>query len=292
MATSQQFLILDSSTLANFKSWGQAMSTFIASQWTQTADTGQINWSTVTLPAAGAIGGFEVYRPNDALTPIYLRIDYGRATSSSAAWFEVTIGTGTNGAGTLTGNVSSIHLGGQNNSNNASGGTSATWECDFSGSGSRLGLLLGRTAGSQVAQGFFVERSLDNTGAYTSTYMTLVTVGNFSGTNCTYQSTVLLSGTPVNANGGALTNPVVIADISTSCSANGGISISPVFPSFGNFGNPMTCVASARGADIVDGTTFTSVLYGSTFTYMGTKGTNSTQFFGPNSASALVMRYD
>ena len=291
--TSQQFLILDSSTLANFKSWGQAMSTFIASQWTQTSDTGQINWTTVSLPAAGSTGGFEIYRPNDALTPIYLRIDYGRATSSSAAWFEVTIGTGTNGAGTLTGNVSAVHLGGQNNGNNASGGTSATWECDFSGSGSRLGLLLGRNAGSQVAKGFFVERSLDNTGAYTSTYMTLVTVAEISpGTNCTYQSTVLLSGLPFNVSAGAITNPVVITDTSTSCAANGGIAISPVFPSFGQFGNPMTCVASARGADIVDGTTFTSVLYGSTFTYLGTKGTNTTQYFGPNINSALVMRYD
>lgn len=74
--------------------------------WIVTTDTGQ------TLPSA-LVGsgtpntkvGYRIYRMNDALqatSPVFIRIDFGCGSSSNPG-FWVTIGTGSNGAGTITG---------------------------------------------------------------------------------------------------------------------------------------------------------------------------------------------
>lgn len=73
----------------------------------QTADTGQVNPATVTLPATGAVAGYEVWRFDDAQQaafPLFLRIEYMRgSTGSQPPGFYLTVGQGSNGAGTLTG---------------------------------------------------------------------------------------------------------------------------------------------------------------------------------------------
>lgn len=131
---------------------------------------------------------------------------------------------------------------------------------------------------------------MNASGVYTSEYLTLISFGqNGASANLTFQSTLVLAGSVFDVNGGANTNPVVIGDLSTSCGANGNIALSPVFPSYGQFGNPMTAAGSARAADVVDGSTYLSSLYGNPVTYMASK---STPNFGPNNASALLMRYE
>lgn len=77
---------------------------------TQTADTGQINLSTVTAPTGGNQSqGYEIWRFNDTLQatkPVYLKVEYGSGSGSQhqfALWF--TIGTGSNGSGTITGTL-------------------------------------------------------------------------------------------------------------------------------------------------------------------------------------------
>lgn len=139
--------------------------------------------------------------------------------------------------------------------------------------------------------GFIVERSLNTSGAYTSEYATLLAFGQQSGSLLTNtpQSTLVIGGSVFNVVGSL---PVVIADISTSCAANGNIALSPVFPSYGQFGNPMTQAGSGRAADLTDGTIYTVTLYGTTMHFIASKSALSTQFFGPNNASCLLMRYD
>jgi hypothetical protein len=90
MATSQQFLVCDSSTLANFKSWAQAISGWFATAgWSQAADTGQVNWSTiVSVPGSGAYV-YEVWQPNDGLTTFYAKIEYGNSTASACPVSEL-----------------------------------------------------------------------------------------------------------------------------------------------------------------------------------------------------------
>lgn len=99
-------------TDAKFRTWGLACSTALqACGLTKTTDTGQVNWATVTKPVAintKATSGYEIYRFADTLQstkPVFLRIDFGSggvaSGNSPCTW--LTVGTGTDGAGTITG---------------------------------------------------------------------------------------------------------------------------------------------------------------------------------------------
>jgi hypothetical protein len=81
----------------------------------QTADTGQINWATVTWPPNNTVGGYEIWRFNDALqgtNPIFIKINYGTGNSSSPYPLRLTVqvGQGSNGSGTLTGTLSAANV--------------------------------------------------------------------------------------------------------------------------------------------------------------------------------------
>lgn len=75
----------------------------------QTSDTGQLDIATITVPGSyPAIAGYQIWRFNDALqttSPIFIKIGYGRYSSTSVGgtYLIVEIGTGTNGASTITG---------------------------------------------------------------------------------------------------------------------------------------------------------------------------------------------
>lgn len=97
-------------TDAKFRTWGLAMSTAAqASGLVKTSDTGQVNWATVTKPVAtNTKAGYEIYRFADTLQatyPIFFRVDYGSSgvTSGSGPSTWITIGTGSDGAGVITG---------------------------------------------------------------------------------------------------------------------------------------------------------------------------------------------
>lgn len=98
------------STDAKFRTWGSAVKALLAaSGLVQTTDTGQIDWTTVTKPVAiQTLAGYEIWRFNDSLQttdPIFIRIEYrsgGTASGNSPAML-VSAGTGSNGAGAITG---------------------------------------------------------------------------------------------------------------------------------------------------------------------------------------------
>jgi hypothetical protein len=93
-----------------FRVWGLAWSTALqaADALQKTSDTGQVDWSTVTAPVStNAAAGYEIYRFKDSLqstAPIFLKIEFGSgSTASTASEIWVTVGTGSDGAGTITG---------------------------------------------------------------------------------------------------------------------------------------------------------------------------------------------
>jgi hypothetical protein len=103
----------DHTTDAGFRVWGLAVSTMLqATGLVKTSDTGQVDWTTVTKPGAGALGGYEIYRFDDALqatAPIFIRLEYKSASASAtrpALWMQV--GVATNGAGTMVGTTSTL----------------------------------------------------------------------------------------------------------------------------------------------------------------------------------------
>jgi hypothetical protein len=97
-------------TDAEFRAQCQFFHDIFALGWVQTADTGQINLTTVTRPlAANTVMGYEMWRMNDALQgthPVFVKIEYGSGTGAInqfSVW--LTIGTGSNGTGTITGTL-------------------------------------------------------------------------------------------------------------------------------------------------------------------------------------------
>jgi hypothetical protein len=90
---------------ANFRAWGSDLSASFADVGlVKTADTGQIDWTTVTRPAINTAAGYEIWRYTDS--SIFLKIEYGSSSSLATPSMWLTVGTGSNGSGTLTGTVS------------------------------------------------------------------------------------------------------------------------------------------------------------------------------------------
>ena len=112
MTTQSWNTVIAHTTDATFRAWGSELSARLAAiGLVQTADTGQINWGTATRPATNVAAGYEIWRFNDSLqgsAPIFLKVEYGTASGNSQSpmvW--VTVGTGSNGSGTLTGQQTS-----------------------------------------------------------------------------------------------------------------------------------------------------------------------------------------
>lgn len=165
------------STNAKLRSWGSAISAaLVASGLTVTADTGQINWTTVTHPGAiNTKAGYEIYRFNDSLqgaNPIYFRIDYGTGAAASGTnpctW--MTVGTGSDGAGNITGTAAGMTVLQGNLSTVASSNTAMTVGAAYSTTAGACSILTGNFVSSVSTCGnWVIGRSCDTAGAPTST---------------------------------------------------------------------------------------------------------------------------
>lgn len=151
---------------ADFRTWAQGIAAQIAAMGlVKTADTGQINLATVLRPAANAFAGYEVYRFADALqatAPVFIKVEYGVGGSVDMPNLAVTVGTATNGAGVLTGQVGARRV--------LTPGTSKTAGAVLpsycSGSTSRLSLATNLDASNYpFHMSSFVERPKDGAGA-------------------------------------------------------------------------------------------------------------------------------
>lgn len=102
---------LDYSVQANFTAFINGVHQAILNRgWLQTTDTGQCDPATVVVPASGAYAGYVNYKTNDGVGDIfYLRLRFGRSGSVRSCKFDVSVGTGTDGAGNLTGNTTGVH---------------------------------------------------------------------------------------------------------------------------------------------------------------------------------------
>lgn len=112
MATQFWSTVMDQNTDAGFRAWGAELNARLAAAGlVQTADTGQVNWATVARAAIASNAGFEIWRFNDAMqatAPIFLRLDYGSGSAQNIPRIRLTVGTSTNGAGTLGGAATAV----------------------------------------------------------------------------------------------------------------------------------------------------------------------------------------
>lgn len=114
MATATTALAWTNSSAANFRGWGKWMSDqFAAFGWVlvyQNFATGT-DWTDVSAPTlTNDVEVTEIWRMDDSLqasAPLFLKIEYGSGSSANNPALRVNIGTGHDGAGNLTGALSS-----------------------------------------------------------------------------------------------------------------------------------------------------------------------------------------
>lgn len=105
MTTASWSTVVDQSTDAAFRTWGSELNAkFALVGMVQTADTGQINWTTVTRAAANTAAGYEIWKLSSG--NLYFKIEYGSGNVNTVPSLWITVGTGSNGSGTLTGQLS------------------------------------------------------------------------------------------------------------------------------------------------------------------------------------------
>lgn len=168
---------------------------------TITTDTGQINLATVTKPgASNTKAGYQIYKFTDSIGTLYIRIDYGTGGSATIFSTWITVGTGTDGAGTITGTLSSVT---QSAASAAPASTStnyASYACCVNGAVWFLCAVGSNSNAAGTRQSFWgMARTCDSTGALTSDGYESFSVSNtaptvfcvnlstsnvFSSTNC------------------------------------------------------------------------------------------------------------
>ena len=266
MATATVNLTPVQTTDAQFRAWGSGVSAqFIAMGLVAAADTGQINWTTVTTPAgANASQGYEILKFNDSLQatdPIFIKVEYGSGSAAATPAIFFTFGTGSNGTGTLTGPISARYQ--------LVGGSYATnsLTCYISGSSNRIQMALflqGTGASASINFFFSIERTKDASGADTNLGLLIVFKTSSSQINQTFWNRT--TGTPASgseSSWGAMSN--------SSATAKSGTQVA-VFPLFlnnaGIFANPPLGVLCYVNADIVAFGALTFTIYGASHTYM------------------------
>lgn len=108
MARRQFTAVRDATSDETFREFGSAFnSAFLAVGLAQTSDTGQIDWPTFTRSTSvSVIHGYEIYRFDDPLqaqAPIYFKWEYGSTTGVDRLIVYLTVGSGSDGAGNITG---------------------------------------------------------------------------------------------------------------------------------------------------------------------------------------------
>lgn len=183
---------------AQFRLWGSTVSSHMAAVGlVQSADSGQINWTTVTRPAlVNTMAGYEIWKLQDSLfavAPIYMKLEYGTASSTvNTPAMVASVGTGTDGSGNLTGLISDRRV--MNSTNASTVGTYESKACCVEGF---FGACLYK--GVQGSTGvplfpFIMCRTMDDSGAFTADGVHLIF--GTSGSNAAgMQSLNFISGT-------------------------------------------------------------------------------------------------
>jgi len=176
------------------------------------------------------------------------------------------------------------------------GAGSTTYGCYWSGDTGRISVLLWRDAANTIPIWFGIERTLDATGTPTSDGVTLITVGPQDNGGYARQQTLGFNPSVIAfTKRSGIISLWPLKDNPTSLATGLNVPVSPIFPLYSTFGNPMTICASGGSADITEASTVTMVLYGSSRTFLCTKNGMGFQYFNSaenNTVNGLMMRYD
>jgi hypothetical protein len=219
-------------TLARFLAFYKPISDGLsAAGWVKTSDTGQVDWVTLTLPSANTFV-YEIWRMADAAQatcPCFMKLRYYRGNSANAMRLGLELGTGSNGSGTLTGNLSTLAV---NSDTNATAGYYTNY---FSGGNNRMQLGLRADVDAYNPVLVSVERRKSNAGADLDDWLGRI-YGGPSATSGGFQQ--IAKPGSAWAQTTVQTVPIAWTNL-TDFIGNGGPIISPVFPIWGMVDSPL-----------------------------------------------------
>lgn len=290
---------------ADFRAFGSGLSTLLAAMGlVQTADTGQINWTTVTRPGVqNTAAGYEIWRFNDTLqatAPVYLKLEWGIGPGNGgylqAMSMWVTIGTGSNGTGSLTGQVGGRRQFSQYGDASSPGVmTGATHYVSAANNRLCAAFAPAYGSGAKSAFGFSVERAKDATGADDGTGVFRHVWGFTTGGATTFAGSAhQFLPFPTGSAGGEDVAPPVASHGQGSAVAGADVGVFPVFPAWGILKNPSTNLIVYKTSDIGALATISVPLYGTNRTYLPLGGGANQLAAGPRALTneALMMRYE
>jgi hypothetical protein len=276
MATrSSNAIFPDVSALANIRGMAQFVEDTLVTSggWVVTADTGQ------TLPSALAAPttvnqkmGYRIYRMADALqatAPVFMRIDYGSNWNSAPCpGLFITIGTGSNGAGTITGQVFTATGQATIGSQSTSGSQANT--CYGSADTNRFAIALfvnSNTSGFNLI--FGIERTKDSSGNDNADgLLFLMGGGSEGGGNTNYLAhalyLILAGGTQPSVEAGL---NYVVTTQNPSQSFGGDIGVGPLIFLKGVSQQPGKNWMVANSNDLSIEASFTMTIYNVAITY-------------------------
>ena len=270
---------------AEFRAWGSMFSGALAAVgMVQTSDTGQINWSTATRAASGGTAGYEIWRMGDAMQsvfPVFIKFEYGSMSTDKIPGMRITVGSGSNGSGSITGAFVGRFEATANGSLDTSGASRPTLVSHTDGLfGFELASGAINFAGAGPVATMFISRTVDEAGIATGDGL-LVVCGVSNSTTIT-----------AVAPGGVTSSPGAhIALVPTSITSGGtpdGLQAFPQYvflPKMFRVAGSVTVHSSTVGAF----TEFGATPVGSTErTYIRLGGAPGTNTLGSSSASNLV----
>jgi hypothetical protein len=278
---------------ANFRAWGSYISARLTAVGiVKTADTGQIDWTTVANPGAiNTFAGYEIRVFADALqasAPVYIKIEYGESATTDAPAVRFAFGSGSNGTGTLTGTLSGTYW--------ATGGASVTTACSVHGSGDTARFCMnGGYQAAQVGMIFGFERTKDAAGADTTEGVLYVATGTAG--SVANQRIIGIWNTSLGDVGGttAILIPALFPPGATATSGTQ-IIVVPIFHSKGVFMNPGMNFAGYYTESIAAAGSPSVYAYGALHTYYtiaAASGWASSNFQGPGAGTeAMMLRYE
>jgi len=241
---------------------GGASGTVTVALTTQANETHAGSGTTTALAAPPGTGAYvyEIWKTSDSVGfPVFLKVEYGtHSSTANTPSIAMTIGTGSNGAGTLL-NPSSRF-----GADNVQSNSATLYACHFSGDAGRFSMMMWHGQGNlSFIYVFSLERSYDNTGTATGSYYTInMYSANLTGKN----QTLFPSGAITVAETGGWC--VAIPKTATTGNLGSTTHVSPTFPMVGGIGNPGTNIMVFRGTDFSDNQIVFISIYGVQQTYI------------------------
>lgn len=244
MTTASTVAAISQTSDAAFRAWVSEIITALVTTCglTQTADTGQINTATVTRAGTTqTAAGYVILRFNDTLqatAPIFFKLEFGTGgtqPTDPAMW--ITVGTGSNGSGTITGTTTGRCPVGQNLTPLSLTTPYISRFCYASGASQGIAWMKVKNGAASAAQNvqqffFVIARSTNSAGACTADSYILITNGASgapgvlnsaqSATNYSYNTGALVAGSSATTYN---QNPYT----QTSTNINGNLQFFPVW---------------------------------------------------------------